>query len=63
MRNCVDMYEQYKNVAERVGCGGEFRAALTCAANGEGTDSGFSTDCDDEGKAFSDCEEKAGGAN
>ena len=60
-QDCIDYYEQYQKVAEEVGCGAEFQASLTCAADGQCTNGEYSTDCDEESSAFSACEKKAGG--
>lgn len=57
LAQCIDYYKQYQKLAEEVGCGDEFNAALSCAANGECQSDGYTTDCDTESKAFSACEQ------
>jgi len=61
LQECVDYFEKYQKVAQDVGCGSEFQAALNCAANGECTAKEYTTDCEEESAAFSACEQKANG--
>ncbi len=63
LQECIDYYENYQKVAQDVGCGSEFQAALSCATNGQCTNAEYSTDCDEEGAAFSACEQKANGGS
>lgn len=63
LQECIDYFENYQKVAQDVGCGSEYQAALSCSANGQCTNAEYTTDCEEESAAFSACEQKVNGGS